>query len=233
MAEELFRHHLLRLLKAKGLLSDERIALLRSWKSTGFNADDSVRIPAGERRTLEHVARYMLRSPVSLSRMQWTPGSSHVFYAPKSSHDEPSQLFPPLEKIDALEFLARVITQIPEPRRHLLFYYGHYANVVRGRHQSAPASEPSHFSPNETEELEPTPSPPSKQALRRSLEKSSNISITRPTPAVHLHIPRRSHPPDPTLPSPRRYSCASLSFLDSSINTRRHPSLLHGSILAP
>jgi len=79
MAEELFRHHVLRLLKAQGLLSDERIELLRSWKSTGFNTDDSVRIPAGERKTLEHVARYMLRSPVSLSRMQWTPGSSHVF----------------------------------------------------------------------------------------------------------------------------------------------------------
>ncbi|MGH9463664.1 MAG: transposase zinc-binding domain-containing protein, partial [Vicinamibacteria bacterium] len=32
MAEELFRHHVLRLLKAQGLLSDERIALLLSWK---------------------------------------------------------------------------------------------------------------------------------------------------------------------------------------------------------
>jgi hypothetical protein len=83
--------------------------------------------------------------------MQWTPGSSHVFYAPKPSHDAPSELFPPLEKIDALEFLARVITQIPEPRRHLLFYYGHYANVVRGRRQSARAAEPSHYSPNRTE----------------------------------------------------------------------------------
>ena len=51
MAEELFRHHVLRLLKAQGLLSDERIELLRSWKSTGFNTDDSVRIPAGESKT--------------------------------------------------------------------------------------------------------------------------------------------------------------------------------------
>jgi hypothetical protein len=65
----------------------------------------------------------MLRSPVSLSRMEWTPGSPHVFYAPKSSHDAPTELFPPLDKIDALEFLARLITQIPGPRRHLLFYY--------------------------------------------------------------------------------------------------------------
>jgi hypothetical protein len=49
-----------------------------------------------------------------------------------TSHHDPASSFPQLEK-STLEFLARVITQIPEPRRHLLFYYGHYANVVRGR----------------------------------------------------------------------------------------------------
>jgi len=85
-----------------------------------FSIDDSVRIPAGERKTLENVARYILRSPVSLSTMQWSPGSPHVLYAPKSSHHDQIELLPLLQKIDALEFLARVITQIPEPRRHLL-----------------------------------------------------------------------------------------------------------------
>ncbi len=48
-AEELFRHRVLRLLKDKGLLSEERIQLLLSleekWRS-GFSIDDSVRIPA-------------------------------------------------------------------------------------------------------------------------------------------------------------------------------------------
>jgi len=167
MPEQLFRHHLLGLLKAQGLLSDERIELLRSWKSSGFNVDDSVRIPAGDRKTLEHVARYMLRSPVSLSRMQWTHGSSNVFYTPKPSHDAPSELFPPLEKIDALEFLARVITQIPDPRRHLLFYYGHYANVVRGRRQSSQKKERSDATQADSHKDEPTSSPARKQELRR------------------------------------------------------------------
>ena len=122
MAEQLFRHRVLRLLKREHLLSDERIDLLLSWRRSGFSADDSVRIPAGEGKTLEHVARYMLRSPVSLSRMQWSPGSPHVLYTPKSSRDDRGELFPRLEKIDVLDFLARVITRIPEPKRHLLFY---------------------------------------------------------------------------------------------------------------
>jgi len=167
MAEELFRHRVLRLLKKQHLLSDERIELLLSWRRSGFNIDDSVRIPAGEGKTLEHVARYMLRSPVSLARMQWRPGSPHVLYAPKTSHHDPRELFPRLEKIDALDFLARVITQVPEPRRHLLFYYGHYANVVRGRRKISQPSERTDSSHNERQEDEPTLSPARKQALRR------------------------------------------------------------------
>lgn len=99
--------------------------------------------------------------------MQWTPGSPHVLYAPKSSHDDPSELFPRLLKIDALEFLARVITQIPEPKRHLLFYYGHYSNVARGQRKISPPSEQTDSSHNERQEDEPTLSPARKQALRR------------------------------------------------------------------
>ncbi len=37
------------------------------------------------------------------------------------------------ERIDALDFLARVIAHIPPPRIHLVRYMGHYSNVSRGR----------------------------------------------------------------------------------------------------
>jgi hypothetical protein len=99
--------------------------------------------------------------------MQWSPGSSRVLYQPKPSHDHPSELFPRLETIDPLEFLARVITQIPEPKRHLLFYYGHYANVVRGRRLISEPPDESVSSLNERQEDEPAMSPAPKQALRR------------------------------------------------------------------
>jgi hypothetical protein len=52
-AEELFRHGVLGLLKDKGLLSQERIKVLLSWRKSGFGVDNSVRIPAGERKSLE------------------------------------------------------------------------------------------------------------------------------------------------------------------------------------
>ena len=41
------------------------------------------------------------------------------------------------EHIDALDFLARVIAHIPEPRLHLIHYLGHYSNVARGRRRKA------------------------------------------------------------------------------------------------
>ena len=68
------------------------------------DVDFASRIPAGESNTLEKVARHMLRSPVGLPRLQWSPCFRHVLYAPKTSHEDPSELFSRLQKIDALDF---------------------------------------------------------------------------------------------------------------------------------
>ncbi|KKK68253.1 hypothetical protein LCGC14_2945930, partial [marine sediment metagenome] len=37
------------------------------------------------------------------------------------------------ELLNPAEFLARVIMHVPEPRRHLVRYYGTYSNVSRGK----------------------------------------------------------------------------------------------------
>jgi hypothetical protein len=71
----------------------------------------------------------MMRPPVSLARLHFTHGSHEVVYVPKPGHDdiEPTQG----EKIDAMEFVARVLVQIPDPRRHVVRYYGAYSNAAR------------------------------------------------------------------------------------------------------
>ncbi len=43
-------------------------------------------------------------------------------------HDEE-----PVETADALDFVARVLAHIPDPRRHLVQYYGAYSHVARGK----------------------------------------------------------------------------------------------------
>jgi hypothetical protein len=87
-------------------------------------------------REFEALVRYRMRPPVSLARLQFTPGTHEVVYAPKAGHDrsEPEEA----ERIDAMEFVARVLVQIPDPRRHLVRYYGAYSNATRGTHVSAP-----------------------------------------------------------------------------------------------
>ncbi|MCP4901535.1 MAG: hypothetical protein GY906_31620 [bacterium] len=57
-----------------------------------------------------------------------------VRYQCKPGHDRSPQLRrDPLETFDPIDFLARVIMHIPDPRRHLVRYYGWYSNVSRGK----------------------------------------------------------------------------------------------------
>ncbi len=166
-AEQLFRHRVMGSLRDKGLLSEQRIKLLLSWRKSGFSIDDSVRIPAGEQPMLERVARYMLRAPVSLSRLRWARGDGEVFYAAKRAHDDPEHPSIEGQRLDTLEFLARVIAQIPEPRRHLVCYYGHYAHVVRGRRRKSQTQRQVLDQGLASHPYESTLSPQRKAALRR------------------------------------------------------------------
>lgn len=129
-AELLFRKKVLELLEDEGLLSEEREQLLLSWRHrTGFSADASVKVEPEDEAALKRLARYILRPPVSLQRMAWEEGSDEVAYTRKARKGQPGAS----EHIDALDFLARVIAYIPEPRRQTVFYYAWYSNVSRGR----------------------------------------------------------------------------------------------------
>ena len=119
------------LLKNKGLLSDERIKLILSFRNSGFSVDTSPTVWPQDLQGLERISRYLLRCPVSLSRIHWTPGSKTLFYESKSSHDDPLFSHPKGETLDILEFIARVLTQIPEPRVHGVRYSGAYSSKAR------------------------------------------------------------------------------------------------------
>jgi len=162
--EKLFRHKVLALLCRRGLLSQERIELLNSWRRSGFSVHNRVFVHPRDQREFEALVRYMMRPPVSLSRLHFTPGSQEVVYTPKVGHDdiEPTEG----ERIDAMEFVARVLVQIPDPRRHLVRYYGAYSNASRGkREKAAPSADPS--STHEAGENTAIPDGPYRAALRR------------------------------------------------------------------
>ncbi len=77
------RHKVFKILKKHGLLSDERIELLMSWKRTGFSVDNSITVYPSDTAGLERLARYMLRSPVSLQRLHYLPETQQVLYQAK------------------------------------------------------------------------------------------------------------------------------------------------------
>ena len=132
-SELLFRHKVMRLLQEEGLLTAERTELLLSWRHTGFSVHNRVRVEPEDQPAVERLARYIMRPPISLERMQWS-GDGEVFYRSKGGHDGLTrQLGDVAEDFDPAEFLARVIMHIPEPRRHLVRYYGAYSNVSRGK----------------------------------------------------------------------------------------------------
>jgi hypothetical protein len=131
-AEQLFRHKVMRLLQDEGLLSEERTELLLSWRHTGFSVHNRVRVEPEDQPAVERLARYIMRPPISLERMRWE-GVGEVRYRRKGGHEDPALHLDPVETFDPSEFLARVIMHVPEPRRHLVRYYGAYSNVSRGK----------------------------------------------------------------------------------------------------
>jgi len=63
-------------------------------------------------------------------------------------------------------FVARVLVQIPDPRRHWVRYYGAYSNATRGKYKKAAApAQPS--SADETPQAAAIPHGPHRAALRR------------------------------------------------------------------
>jgi hypothetical protein len=151
-AERLFRAKVLAMLIGEGLMSDGRVRVLMSWRhNSGFSVDDSVRFEPEDRKSMEKVARYLLRPPLSLERMTYTKGDDQVVYQRKGKDGRPGEE----ERIDALDFLARVIAHIPPPRVHLVRYFAHYSNVSRGRRrkgQEAPLT-PGHRRDSEDDGL--------------------------------------------------------------------------------
>lgn len=87
---------------------------------------------------MERLARYIMRPPISLERMVWD-GAGEVRYRRKQGHESTGWNEREVEVFDPGEFLARVIMHIPEPKRHLVRYYGWYSNVSRGKRRKAEA----------------------------------------------------------------------------------------------
>lgn len=136
-AELLFRHKVFRLLLDRELISQDRIDLLLSWRHSGFSVHNRTTVYPSDTEGIHKLACYLMRPPVNLSRLRYHPDSGLVLYEPKNHADVDDPAL-----TDPLEFLARVLIHIPEPRKHLVHFYGAYANRVRSSFRiTAPADD--------------------------------------------------------------------------------------------
>ncbi len=114
--ELLFRHKVLSLLRQAGLIGEPRIALLLSWKHTGFSVHNSVTIQPQDAGATERLVRYLMRAPVSQERLEINPELAEVRLRSKPGADD-QRPEDEVQRLDPDEVVARIIAQIPEPRQ--------------------------------------------------------------------------------------------------------------------
>jgi len=123
--QELFEANVFRLLVKKELIGKDLIAKMRSWKHSGFQVYAGPKII--DKQDILLVGLYIIRPPVSASRLQLDPQNGCLKYLAKGAI--PNQLcdslFEPAGQIfDYLEWIAKVTTHIPEKGAQLVHYYG-------------------------------------------------------------------------------------------------------------
>ena len=164
-AERLFRAKVIRFLSDEGLLSEERVQLLDSWRHSGFSVHNSVTVGAGDTGGVDRLARYLLHAPLSSERLAYDEEQGTVHYTPKRArHSRMAE-----EQHDPLDFLARLLMHVPEPRLHLVRYRGHYSSVARARRRVEAAADAS--PPRSTVADGDLPSAAERRRLRRQWAK--------------------------------------------------------------
>jgi hypothetical protein len=143
---EIFTREVLADLVGRELLSPEWAERLLSWRHTGFNVHSRVRVKT--KTEAERVGKYMIRPLLSLERLSLDEREGKVGYRYGKEARE-------IERMDYLEFSARVTSHIPDKGQVMVRYYGLYANAHRGKVKKATLEA---FPLRLVEELRPIPS---------------------------------------------------------------------------
>jgi hypothetical protein len=166
-AELVFRHKVLSMLRNAGLIDEERIALLLSWKHTGFSVHNSVTVEPQDAGATERLVRYLMPAPVSQQRLEIDADLAEVRLYPRPGADDAASEEEVVETLDPAEAVARIVAQIPEPRKHLIRSYGHYANAARAKREREAAANPEATAPAATSSAATELDSPEQKAARK------------------------------------------------------------------
>ena len=109
------------MLLVKGRITQDMISLLDKWRYTGFKVFSGPRILPRYEKSLENLARYIIRASFSQERMTYHRKSGQVGY--QSKDEKETRVF------DALEWLTAMCSHVPSKGEQMTCYYGYYSNV--------------------------------------------------------------------------------------------------------
>jgi len=69
--EEIFRHNVFKMLLSKGIITQDLVNMLLSWRHSGFNVYCGPRIQPGDDQAMENLARYIIRASFSQESPPW------------------------------------------------------------------------------------------------------------------------------------------------------------------
>src|SRR4030067_2138736 len=90
----------------RGKITRDLMALIRSWRHSGFQVYVGPRILPGEEEAAENLARYIIRASFSQERMTYLPEESKVIYESKDGKEE--KIF------ESLKWLATMGSYVPD-----------------------------------------------------------------------------------------------------------------------
>ncbi len=125
---EQLRHAVLDYMVEDEAITEDFASKLLAWERSGFSVDNKVRVGANDPEGRRQLARYMIRNPFSLEKMEYNAKQGMVVYRFKH-HATLKRNF---QIMPGAAWLKLLLQHVPDWGGHLVRYYGWYSNRSRG-----------------------------------------------------------------------------------------------------
>jgi len=129
---QLFRRLVLRTLVRRKRLSESTAERLLGWEHSGFSVFLGDPITPWNHESRQRLARYLVKAPLSLERIQYEEATSTVVYGAGKGGQR--------RELGALDFLAEISVAVPNRGQHLVSPWGRHSNRARGVRRKALAA---------------------------------------------------------------------------------------------
>ncbi|MBI5677665.1 MAG: transposase zinc-binding domain-containing protein [Planctomycetes bacterium] len=116
---ELFKNKLFEILLERDIIYDQIINIFSLWRHTGFDVHYERKIDGSDLKVVEDIIRYITRPPISAEKVKYDSEANTVTYKGKT--------------FNALDFLAQLVSHIPNTGEQIIRFYGVYSNAYKGR----------------------------------------------------------------------------------------------------